>query len=293
MFKRLKKQYQESNKKVFIIYLLLRIYVITVMILQIFNKNWDSVFYCVLTLFLFTLPQFVSKSFKIALPGFLEIIIYLFIFAAEMLGELANFYNNVSNWDTMLHTVNGFLCAAIGFALIDILNKSNKVKTHMTPIFVTFVSFCFSMTVGACWEIIEYSCDMISKSDMQKDKLVTNISTVYLNPEGANKAVQVNDIKYTIIWYDTDGDGVADESITINGGYLDIGIHDTMKDIIVNLIGAVVFSIFGFLYIKNREKYAFLENLMPTLKDEKLVIESKNINNVENEEKNIDSSNKM
>ncbi len=293
MFKRLKKQYQESNKKVFIIYLLLRIYVITVMILQIFNKNWDSVFYCALTLFLFTLPQFVSKSFKITLPSFLEIIIYLFIFAAEMLGELANFYNNVSNWDTMLHTVNGFLCAAIGFALIDILNKSNKVKTHMTPIFVTFVSFCFSMTVGACWEIIEYSCDMISKSDMQKDKLVTNISTVYLNPEGANKAIQVNNIKYTIIWYDTDGDGIADESVTINGGYLDIGIHDTMKDIIVNLIGAVVFSIFGYLYIKNREKYAFLENLMPTLKEEANNSDKTNDVIDKKEEKDIDSDNKI
>lgn len=267
MFKRLKEQYHSTNKKVFFVYLLLRIFVITVMILQVLNRNWDSFFYCVLTLLLFTLPQLISKSFKIELPSALEIIIYCFIFAAEMLGEIGNFYNNISHWDTMLHTVNGFLCAAVGFALIDILNKSNKVKTTMTPIFVTFVSFCFSMTVGACWEIIEYTADCWTKSDMQKDKIVNIISTVSINPTGANKPIIVEGIQYTVIYYDSDGDGEVDSNVVIDGGYLDIGIHDTMKDIIVNLIGAVVFSFFGFLYLKNREKYSFLEGLLPTMKE--------------------------
>ena len=33
--------------------------------------------------------------------------------------------------------------------------------------------------------------------------------------------------------------------------YLDVGIMDTMKDLFVNFIGAVVFSVFGYLYSRN------------------------------------------
>lgn len=36
------------------------------------------------------------------------------------------------------------------------------------------------------------------------------------------------------------------------GGYLDVGIVDTMKDLIVNFIGVVVFSIIGIVYLKHR-----------------------------------------
>ena len=55
----------------------------------------------------------------------------------------------------------------------------------------------------------------------------------------------------------------------MKGGYLDIGIIDTMKDLIVNFIGAVVFSIFGLLYIKNRDKYKFAAKFIPIMYKEK------------------------
>ena len=66
-------------------------------------------------------------------------------------------------------------------------------------------------------------------------------------------------IDHTIL-YDANGKELA----VIEGGYLDIGIIDTMKDLLVNFIGAIVFSFIGFMYIKNREKYKFATHFIPT-----------------------------
>ena len=122
----------------------------------------------------------------------------------------------------------------------------------MTPIFVALVSFCFSMTVGVVWEFAEFGADRLVRFDAQKDWLVDNISSVALNPDGENEPVKVDGIAYTIL-YDADGNELA----VIEGGYLDIGIIDTMKDLLVNMAGALVFSVFGYLYIHKRDRYRF------------------------------------
>ena len=82
-------------------------------------------------------------------------------------------------------------------------------------------------------------------------------SSVELNPSGENIPIKINDIEKTQIY-------TKDGNITIiENGYLDIGIIDTMKDLFVNFIGAIVFSVIGFLYVKNRDKYKFTENFIP------------------------------
>jgi len=228
------------------------------MIFQLIRGDLNNAFLCLLSLILFTLPVFVQIRFKIKLPRLLETIIYLFIFAAEILGEIYNFYGNVPNWDTMLHTINGFICAGIGFALVELLNENSK-KINLSPLYMGLVAFCFSMTVGVCWEFIEYAADNVLSTDMQKDTVVQSISSVELNSENKNVAVKIQEIERTVL-YDAEGNEIA----VIEGGYLDIGLHDTMKDMLVNLIGAVVFSFFGFFYEKNREKYKFAGNFIPT-----------------------------
>lgn len=265
MFSRIKSFYKESDKSTLTVYVVLRFFVIVSMILQILHHNWGNVFLCVLTLILFTIPYFIDKAFKITLPDVLEIIIFLFIFSAEILGELQNFYGLFKHWDTILHTINGFLCAAIGFSLIDILNRSNRFHIQLAPIFVALVAFCFSMTVGVLWEFFEFGADNFLKTDMQKDRVVQEISTVTLHPEGKNEPVVLEGIQNTVITY-TDKDGNLQEAV-IEGGYLDIGIKDTMKDLLVNFVGAVVFSIIGMLYIKNRDEYKFAENFIPRMKN--------------------------
>ena len=261
------------RKRDLTVYVVLRILVIITMISQLLRGNFENVFMCILTLILFLVPIFIDKKLNIKLPSVLESIILLFIFSAEILGEVQNFYGIFKAWDTILHTINGFLCAAIGFSLIDILNRSHKFHTKLTPVFVALVSFCFSMTIGVLWEFFEFGADYLLKYDMQKDRLTQSISTVYLEPEGKNKPVIVDDIQKTVIYsYDSSGDIIE---TTIEGGYLDIGIIDTMKDLIVNFVGAVVFSIIGLLYIKNRDGYKFAEAFMPILKTEKEIEETK------------------
>lgn len=260
-FEKIKTFYKENNKKTLTIYIFLRVVVIISMIWQIFRQNWSNVFLCVLTLILFAIPYFLDKRFKISLPTVLETIILLFIFSAEILGEIQNFYGIFKHWDTLLHTMNGFLCAAIGFSLIDILNQNEKIHMNLSPIFVALVAFCFSMTIGVLWEFFEFGADTLVRTDMQKDRIVTSISSVTLHPEGKNIPIKVDNIQSTVISY-TDESG-NEVSKVIEGGYLDIGINDTMKDLLVNFVGAVVFSIIGYLYIKNRDKYKFAEEFMP------------------------------
>ena len=262
-----------KNKKVVAtVYFILRFFVIVTMILQFLKGNYENVFMCALTLILFLIPIIIERKLNIKLPNTLEIIIFLFIFSAEILGEVQNFYGIFKHWDTILHTLNGFLCAAIGFSMIDILNRNDKFHKRLTPVFVALVAFCFSMTVGVLWEFIEYGMDKTFNTDMQKDRLVSSISSTFLNEEGKNKVVVIKDIKKTVIEGKVNGE---ESLITIDNGFLDIGINDTMKDLIVNFIGAIVFSILGLLYIKDRDEYKFTEKFMPAIKTEEEIEETK------------------
>lgn len=204
------------------------------------------------------LPIIIQRKFKITLPNTLEAIIYIFIFSAEILGEIYNFYGNIPNWDLMLHTLNGFLCAAIGLSLIDLLNKNSK-SIHLSPLYVAIASFCFSMTIGVCWEFFEYGADKILNTDMQKDELITSISSVEFDPFQENKAKMIKGISKTILY-----DENNEELITIEDGYLDIGLNDTMEDLWVNFIGASIYSILGYFYIKNRDKYSLASKFIIT-----------------------------
>ena len=179
----------------------------------------------------------------------------LFIFAAEILGEMGNYYTKVPYWDSILHTVNGFLCAAIGFALSDILNQNEKIKFKMSPLFLAITAFCFSMTIGVMWEFFEFACDAFFGSDMQKDYVIKGFTSTFLG-DGTKAPLIIEAINTTSI------NGVRLEI----DGYLDIGLYDTMKDLIVNFIGAAVFSVIGFLYIKNRGKGRVARLFIPKLK---------------------------
>lgn len=239
------------------VYIVLRLLVILMMVAQFFNGNFENVFLCILTLILFLLPTIFEKSLQIDLPNALEIIILLFIFAAEILGEIRAFYTTFAYWDTMLHTINGFLCAAIGFSLVDMCNRNKRVSLSLSPVYMAIVAFCFSMTIGVLWEFFECAMDQFFLLDMQKDTVVNVISSVNLDPTGGNTPIAIKGITDVIVV-------CGDEQIPLGvGGYLDIGILDTMKDLWVNFIGAVVFSIVGYFYVKSRGKGWFARNFIP------------------------------
>lgn len=244
------------------VYILLRFLVILTMVAQFFNGNYESVFLCLLTLVLLLLPTIVERALMVDLPNTLEIIIMLFIFAAEILGEIRSFYTTFYGWDTILHTINGFLCAAIGFALVDLLNRNERFSLTLSPTYMAVVAFCFSMTIGVLWEFFECGMDQLFFLDMQKDAVVNTISTVMLDPTGGNTPVMIRDITDVVV---VTGSG---EEISLGlGGYLDIGLLDTMKDLLVNFVGAVIFSFIGYFYVKNRGKGWFASRFIPKVVD--------------------------
>ncbi len=253
-----------GNKRlVAAIYVLLRLAVILVMVAQVFNRNYENVFLCVLTLVLFTLPALAERRLRVDLPDTLEIIILCFIFAAEILGEIRAYYVKFPYWDTMLHTMNGFLCAAIGFSLVDLLNRQERFSIRLSPFFMAITAFCFSMTIGVLWEFGEFSMDQLFLMDTQKDTVITAFGSVMLDPTMTNTAVPVTDIADVIIVH-SDG---TEQALGL-GGYVDVGLHDTMEDLFVNFVGAVVFSTVGFFYVKSRGKGRFARRFIPEVVEE-------------------------
>lgn len=263
--KAIKMTYKENKRSSLVIYLVLRFLVIICMILQILRGDLNNALLCLLSLILLFAPLFIQDKFEITLPNDLEIAIYLFIFSAEILGEIDNFFGIIPYWDIILHTINGFLATAVGFSLVDLLNKNSK-NMNLSPFYLCLVAFCFSMTIGVLWEFFEYGCDKFLNVDMQKDTVIQKISSVALNPDGENKAVVVDDIGKTII-YDTNGDVLQ----VIDNGYLDIGLNDTIEDLFVNFIGAIVFSCFAFFDLKHNRSNSFINRFVPTKGNNKLI----------------------
>ena len=253
----------ENKKGVLTVYLFLRFLVILTLVLRILARDYESALICLLTLTLFTMPSVLERRLKINLPDALEIVILLFIFAAEILGEIQEFYVLVPHWDTVLHTINGFLFAAIGFCMVNLLNNDPNTAMDLSPFYVAVAAFCFSMTIGVLWEFFEWSMDSFFGLDMQKDTIINNINSVTLHPEGKNQVVSLQGIKDVAVIY-TDG---KQQALGL-GGYLDIGLVDTMKDLFVNLIGAIVFSVIGYFYIKTKGKGKVAKMFIPTLVEE-------------------------
>ena len=157
---------------------------------------------------------------------------------------------------SFIHTLNGFLAAAIGFSLVDLLNESDRMEFKLSPLFMAIVAFCFSMTIGILWEFYEFGMDQFMGLDMQKDTILHSFHSVMLDPTKSNIPILV--------------DGISD--VVINGkslglgGYLDVGLFDTMEDLFVNFIGAMTFSVFGYFYVKSRGKHHFATRFIPRKK---------------------------
>ena len=229
-------------------YVVLRFIVILILIRCILRGDIESAFVCVLVLVIYLLPQFVENRLNIDIPTTLEVVIFVFVFAAEILGELQSYFIKYSNWDTILHTSSGFLCAAVGFSLVDLLNRSDNVKVQLSPGYLAITAFCFSMTIGILWEFIEFSADRLFLLDMQKDTIVNQISSVSLDPTNSNISITVKGIKDVILVTDS-----GEQALGL-GGFLDIGLYDTMEDLFVNFVGGVVFSVVAFFECKSEKR---------------------------------------
>ena len=247
-----------ENPRVFALWAVLRLFVVAALVLSAVRGYYDNVFICLLVLALFLMPALIQKNLGVELPSGLQIVILLHIFASEILGELACYYVQFPHWDTIMHTVWGFLCAARGYSLVDILNRDSKFRIRLSPLYMALAAFCFSMTFGVLWEFFEFAMDRIFLLDMQKDTVVNIISSVALDETKKNIPIIIRDIS----------------SVSVNGqelglgGYLDVGLYDTMEDLFVNFVGALVFSAIGYLGSKTESARKFAFQFIPRLRED-------------------------
>lgn len=209
-------------------------------------------------LILYFVPLFVNQILRIQMPILLEIVYYLFIFASLILGEVFAFYGPFPFWDVILHFLSGFIFTGVGFSLVQILTKNKEAK-----ILAMLFSFCFSITIGTLWECIEFTFDMAVQTDAQKDAHISQIATITLQRDGGNQPVLVEDI------IGTDLHLKNGEIATIDKGYLDIGLIDTMKDLLVNLLGSILFLIPATFYLKQGSKATHFINSFILVKKQK------------------------
>lgn len=250
--KMFKKWLNNSNELSRIVYLVILLLSVIAFINSLLIGDWFKISLAFAALVLYQAPFIIVSFFKVLLPRAMEITYYLFIFAALILGEVFAFYGPFPFWDIILHFLSGFMIAGIGISIATNMNKSNKSK-----FFTLLFAFCFSITLGVMWECLEFGFDCTARTDAQKDSHLHSISTITLQRDGGNQPVKIDNItKINIILLDG-------EIITIDEGFLDIGLMDTMKDILVNTAGATVFCFFALLYLMDSKKYSFAHNFIP------------------------------
>lgn len=245
-----------KSRWLFCLYVFLSTFVLVTLIRSFLRQEYFNMLVCLLTLSLFMIPAFLEKNFKMHLGSFFEGMVLLFIFSSEILGEINSYYQKIPHWDTVLHAVNGFMFAAFGFALLDMINQDDKIKFKLSPLYLSLVAFCVSMTAGVMWEFFEFGADMILHSDMQKDAYISEFYTVTLDRAQTNTVIPVESISEVII-------RKGENEELLMPAYLDIGLIDTMKDLLVNFVGAFVFGIIGYVFLKRKGKGQLAKQLIP------------------------------
>ncbi len=183
---------KNKERKILIIFLIIRILIFLGIIITFATKNYISTIFCTFSTLLFLTPTIIKKRLCLELPSILEILIYLLIFCVITL-DVLNSFNIKVHWDTIAHTIIGFLYALFCFCyLTRLIKKRMDIKLPLT--FICIISILFSMTASVCWEIYEYSADKLFKRDMQKDVLVTTFSSVNLNKKSKIEPITINKI---------------------------------------------------------------------------------------------------
>lgn len=198
------------------------LYLIVVMFYLISGLiKWDitTIFACVLSLILMFITNVIGK--KLGFGNGIKILIYIFILGTEVLGEIYHFYVDVWWFDIVMHTYFAFIISYAGLYLI----RYFKIKGSIY--FVILFIFSLAMMTESVWEIFEFSMDRVIGTDMQKDTVIRNINSTYLSENIYVDKVIVNDIDF----------------MNRYGGYLDIGLYDTIGDMICTVVGSFMFII--------------------------------------------------
>ena len=161
----------------------IRLVLLLAVIEAIIYKNWTGLFVSLLVLFITFLPALIQRNYKIHLPIELEFIVVVFVYASIFLGEARGYYIKIWWWDIALHALSGIIIAFAGFLILLILYQQYKIKAN--PVTIAVFAFCFALSLGTIWEIIEFTADTFFGLNMQKSGLVDTMWDLIVNAWGA------------------------------------------------------------------------------------------------------------
>lgn len=212
---------------------LCQLFTVATIVMVVQRGQYNRLPMAVGTVFLLLIPMNAERlfHFKISLPVYL---LTLFYAIGPMLGQCHNLYYSLCWWDKLLHTLGGVMFALVGLFLFQ--RFSEKKNVVMAALF----ALCFSMAISVLWEFCEFGMDSFFGTDMQQDTLITGFHSYLLgNSLGVTGAVS----------------GI--EEVLVNGqplpGYIDIGLHDTMLDMLLETLGAAAVSV---LHLCCKGKYS-------------------------------------
>lgn len=205
---------------------------------------------CLLVSALLLMPWVFERCFSVKMPVMLKVMFLLLIIGGPILGKIYRFYYLIKPWDKILHTSSGFLFAVIGALIPEVLDRKNG--THSLAITLT-CAMCFTLSVAVIWEFFEYAMDTFFGMDMQQDTWIANINSYQLGTE-AGVIGRIPEISSVI---------VNGEEIAING-YLDIGLIDTMNDMLVCSLGGGIYCVCSVLYHHSVIALSWFKSIIPT-----------------------------
>ena len=128
-----------------------------------------SLLQCLLGVFALFIPRLLVKKYGFHFPEHIKIPYFVFLYCAIFLGEVKNYYITVPLWDDILHGFSGVMAGLFAFMLSAVaLSEKNTEESSVPPAFIALFAFVFSVSVGAIWEIYEFSLDLLFETNMQK-----------------------------------------------------------------------------------------------------------------------------
>jgi VanZ family protein len=188
---------------------------------SLYSNNFESIFFALVTLVLTFGTQVIEKTKKIDIPDIIEIIIVIFMYLGISLSFQLKMYYRFFWWDDLLHFLSGLILGSISFIVVYKIN--HKYSMDISPFFVAFFSFAFAVSMGVIWEIMEFTSDVIFGSAHQKWDLL-------------------------------------ETEILLGKTYQGSGLRDTMSDLILDSIGALISSI-SIYFIYGRLKQKILKEM--------------------------------
>ncbi len=195
-----------------IVYWAFRLLLVGAIITSIYTKEVTNLILAIITLLITYLPSLIEKKFDFDFPNEFEIIIIVFIYLSNYLGEIHLFYERFPFWDIFLHFISGILLGLVGIAFVYVLNREKNVSLKLSAEFIVLFAFMFAISLGAVWEIFEFTVDYHLDYNMQRYR--------------------------------------SNEVYPFGPYVQSIGLVDTMWDLILDVLGAGVVSIIAYHYLK-------------------------------------------